>query len=82
MKMEAKHYMELKRKIEEYCGTVGINLDSLRTAYANSGLSDMRFRWDLLYAAKLSPWISANLYHYLNDNHIDTALRNILKELD
>jgi hypothetical protein len=54
----------------------------LRKALANSGLtpeSTMRQRWDALYAAKLSPWICANLYDYMNDVHIDTALRAICR---
>lgn len=42
---------------------------------------DMRHRWDLLYAANLSQWAIATLYKYLNDTHIDTALRSIVPPL-
>lgn len=42
---------------------------------------ERRFRWDLLYKARLSPWICDNLYSYLNDSHIDTALKKIVLEL-
>ena len=41
-----------------------------------------RFRWDLLYALNISPWLSDNLYGYLDDTHLDTALRSIVRELD
>ena len=42
-----------------------------------------RWRWDLLYAAgKFMPqhFVCDVLYQYLNDTHIDTALKNIVKE--
>ena len=43
---------------------------------------DKRFRYDLLYACKLSNWVCDELYLYLNDDHIDTALKSIVKELN
>jgi hypothetical protein len=48
-------------------------------SYLARGLTEKRWRWDLLYAAGLSQWICDNLYPYANDEHIDTALRHILK---
>jgi hypothetical protein len=42
-----------------------------------------RYRWDLLYGAKLSQWVCDTLYPYgINDTHIDTALRQIVAKLD
>jgi hypothetical protein len=49
-------------------------------SYLTRGLTEKRWRWDLLYAAKLSPWICANIYPYANDEHIDTALRVITRD--
>ena len=44
-----------------------------------------RMRWDLLYGAMRSNlprgWISNELYTYLDDSHIDTALKSICNEL-
>lgn len=40
-----------------------------------------RYRWDLLYACVGSQWVCDNLYPYMNDSHIDTALRSIVKPL-
>jgi hypothetical protein len=37
-----------------------------------------RRRWDALYAAGLSRWVSDNIYSYADDTHIDTALRAIV----
>ena len=41
----------------------------------------MRYRWDLLHAARLTPWLCDTIYPYANDTHIDTALRAIVNEL-
>lgn len=53
-----------------------------RERYAAAGHSDKRYRWDCLWAAKLSAWVCSTLYPYLNDEHIDTALRSLIKPLD
>jgi hypothetical protein len=42
---------------------------------------EKRIRWDYCFGAGLSPWICDNLYIYLNDTHIDTALKSIMREL-
>ena len=42
---------------------------------------EKRLRWDLLYATIKSQWIVDELYPYINDDHIDTALKSILKEM-
>lgn len=49
--------------------------DDARAAYAKYGLSAMRYRWDLLYRSKFS---ILHMYNYLNDDHIDTALKAIV----
>lgn len=43
---------------------------------------EQRFRWDLLYGLVGSEWVCDNLYPYLNDDHIDSALKQICKELE
>jgi len=37
-----------------------------------------RFRWDLFHAAGGTKFACDTLYDYLNDDHIDTALRAIV----
>ena len=39
---------------------------------------DMRYRWDLLRASRFP---TTSLYSYLDDTHIDTALRAIVRSL-
>lgn len=40
-----------------------------------------RYRWDLLHAAGLTDWLCKMVYPYAHDDHIDTALRSIVKDL-
>lgn len=65
------NYMELKIK------AVLENHPNAYQGYKDAGLSDKRYRWDLVRYAGLMPYICDVLYKYLNDTHIDTALKNI-----
>jgi hypothetical protein len=47
-----------------------------------AGKSAERIRWDLSYAAGLTPYICENVYPYANDAHVDTALRAIAAGLN
>lgn len=40
-----------------------------------------RYRWDLLHAAGLTSWLCDTLYRYAHDDHVDSALRSIVKDL-
>lgn len=42
----------------------------------------MRLRWDLAWYSDLGQFFNAVLYKYANDEHIDTALRRIMKEIE
>jgi len=76
MKIRPEHYEYMRAA----CATVIAEHPELKSMYTDSGLSDMRFRWDLARRAGLMTWICDNLYSYANDDHIDTALRRIVKE--
>lgn len=52
-----------------------------RGRYAAAGLSDKRYRWDLFHHAGLTSWCCEVLYTYLNDDHIDSALKSLVKPL-
>ena len=80
--MTLEHYTHLKEAIALIWSS---DLDkSERSALRAEGKAkdiEKRLRCDWLYAAKQSHWICGNLYPYLEDTHIDTALRQIIKEL-
>jgi hypothetical protein len=77
MKMTADHYAHISQSLD------GIRPLILQAApeYKAAGLSDKRLRWDALYKCGLTSWICDNLYSYLNDDHIDTALRAYFKQI-
>ena len=86
MKMTTEHYKFIKDQLST------ISIDDLQKHFvalkqAQKDKSqrikdiDMRFRWDCFYSRKLSPFACSHLYSYLNDAHIDTALKQIAKEL-
>ncbi len=78
MKMKPEHYATLEKAIKEV-------LPSRPTLeqYKAKGLTEMRYRWDALHYATIdgkrsTVFICDTLYKYLNDNHIDTALKAIM----
>jgi len=81
MKILAEHYTHMAAAIAPVIARV--DPASYRAQIVAEGKSknpDKRVRWDYLYAAKLSSWICDNLYSYMDDAHIDTALRAIMAE--
>lgn len=87
MKITDKDYTTLKDAINK------IDRDAIlkhKNAVKESGKFkdfDKRIRWDLLHATKLIIGDGAGatgdieLYAYMDDTHIDTALKTIVKEL-
>lgn len=76
----------MKMKKEDYAfllkGAKRIGITTIkehRVAIVKEGKAkdiDMRVRWDVFWAIKNKPD-----FRYLNDAHIDTALKSIMKEL-
>lgn len=73
MKITEQHLEILRNAIEP------IDTEDRRTAYRHAGLSFTLYAWDTLQSAGLRPFVCSDLYEYLNDSHIDTALRAIIK---
>lgn len=80
MRMKPEHVADLKAAIQPY------DTPERRARYIAGDFpradttrdKDMRYRWDLVYAAQYNCTI---FYGYLNDDHIDTALRSIVPPL-
>lgn len=85
MKMHKDHFDQLEKLIKPL-DTVERRLRYLTGEFPNASKVknlDMRYRWDLFYAAIPScNKLTDNLYSYLTDDHIDTALKAIVKPLD
>jgi len=80
MKIKPEHYEYMKAAI----GRLSSDIPRQRDFIQREGKAkdpDKRLRWDMLYLAGLTNWICTYLYPYANDDHIDTALRSIMKEI-
>jgi len=83
MKMKEEDFEYLKNKIEEFLQKHEFDLEKLKEDYREAGFSMKRLRWDLFHYARVRPGHSIgtptewNVYDYINNNHIDTALRKI-----
>lgn len=76
MKMLKEHYEELAKVVKAQ------DTPENRKEYKRRQLSNMRYRWDCLWRAKQERFMTETLYQYLNDDHIDTALRKIVPDLN
>lgn len=76
MKIKPEHYVYLKTAM------LNNSKAPLLQDYLKAGLTEKRWRWDWLYSTPgLSRWICDNIYPYANDDHLDTALRLITREV-
>jgi len=71
MKMTTEHYEEMTEKIDYF-----IDNHSSDVAAHYMAHNFKRFAWDIYNAARC---YHKELYDYLNDSHIETALKSILK---
>jgi len=81
MKMTEEHYNELYDMCADQHGNS--DLAVIYDGYVWEGKSAMRFRWDIFWAIPIerrTPW-TEKVYKYLNDDHIDSALKKIVKSL-
>lgn len=78
MKMSSQDYDAMKEKIRATVTAWPMRLSVYADRYRETGKSDQRFRWDVLYASKVDV---CSVYHYLDDRHIDTALKRIIQEI-
>lgn len=75
MKMKSEDFSYLKNIVERKVAALG---PAHRDEYKREGHSHKRYRWDILWLCKMNDFVCNTLYRYLNDDHIDTALRSIL----
>jgi len=77
--IKSKHYDALKHKVYAL-----LNKQASPKKIAQNALTQMRLRWDIywadIYWASGGVFTNASEYHYLNDNHIDSALKAILRD--
>jgi hypothetical protein len=77
MKMKTEHYNHIEETIKTTLKDKGFTIKMVIERCRVSGSPDKAIRWYLLNSCGLTPFVCKTLYTYLNDNHIDTALRRI-----
>jgi hypothetical protein len=80
MKIQQEHFNHMKAAI---AAIPAEKVAAHAKFIANEGKAqdeEKRLRWDLSYYAGLTPFICKNVYPYANDDHVDTALRAIMRE--
>lgn len=80
MKIKTQHYDHMMNTIRDFmeknCQAINDHMEELKD---DQRVKDhgKRLRWDIANASGLIPWFCSDLYPYMNDDHIDTALRHI-----
>lgn len=75
MKMKQEHYDYIKNRISIYTySTAKYYYENIKNDPRVKDINKC-FRWDLFYASIAPKYTCDNLYPYLNDDHIDTALK-------
>ena len=78
MKITKEHYDHIEQAITEKLESLGLTIETAVNHYRHTTpYTDKVIRWYLLNGSGLTPFVCQTLYKYLNDSHIDTALRKI-----
>lgn len=80
MKMKPEHFVRLQKALDATfveMNSCGKTRTQFVDSYRENGLSDKRLRWDCLWTVEplTRSQLFKDFYEYLDDNHIDTALR-------
>ena len=79
MKMKKEHYEYIKVTIENKLKSLGHTLNDAVKLCRDRGYTDITTGWYLLNGSGLDTFVRKELYLYLTDKHIDTALKSIIK---
>lgn len=80
MKITPAHYSAIRSSIIPLADRFHGHREFLRLEGKSNDV-EKRLRWDAFHASNHAGILS-DLYAYLNDDHIDTALRSIMREIE
>jgi hypothetical protein len=80
MKIKQEHYEYMVAAIKPLAPKLADHRKAI-VAEGKANDVDMRLRWDAARCAGLIPFFCSAVYPYANDQHIDTALRAVMREL-
>ena len=79
LKIKQEDYDYIKLKIEDKLFSINLTIQEAMEKCKESGLNEKASRWYLANGSGLTTFICETLYKYLNDEHIDSALKAITK---
>lgn len=85
MKIKTEHYVSLKDALQAVASQIPALAASIREDGKYKDF-DKRLRWDCLWAAQRDGSLDRDfvvkvLYTYMDDTHIDTALKHVMAEI-
>lgn len=81
MKIQSEHYEYMRLAMSNSKHLLQtIRQNALKSKVVKD--AEKRIRWDLMHSGVSPKWICDNIYPYADDTHIDTALRQIMKEIE
>lgn len=84
MKIKQEHYNFLKEKMKVTLHSKGLTGKQIINDYIIKKIGNdhtKRACFDVLYASNLSNFICKELYSYMNDDHIYSAIKKIMQEI-
>ncbi len=85
MKFIPQHYEHLKEcvslAVQKATAETGNSFTQMKEKHLAEYNSEQRFRWDLFWLSKWSTFYPTE-YNLYEDAHIETALKNIVKEFN
>lgn len=83
MKIKSEHLEVIQKAFRDNASRIVQHFHYLKSDECTRKPKDiqMRLRWDILHFVLGANWICDTLYPYLNDEHIDTALRAVMDKI-
>ena len=86
LKIKPEHF----ENIRDYISVLLKNRPDLITLYEHGNFArsesvkdlNKRFRWDMLWYTTNAQWVCDTLYTYLDDTHLDSALKQIVPTIE
>jgi len=81
LKMRPEHFELIKNTFQSNSNKIRLHRNWLRLLNKQPKDLEKRLRWDFFIMTLGSKWLCDNLYPYLNDDHIDSALRQVMETI-
>ena len=81
MKVTAEHYKVITEHFRKFTTIQVIDHAEFIRTEGKAKDESKRLRWDIMHYSGLTPFLCDTLYKYCDDTHVDTALKQAMKEV-